>query len=1429
VVFAWLSGNNPGTISFSAFAPDGATVSAGTNTTWQSTSLPFNYSAEFEMSSWKSGADEGVIVVWQDANSHIFAQRYTKAGATDGAAIQLSSAGGGGSVASLTGGGYVVTFIDGGDVKAQVFAADGTAGQVIIVDASNGDQDHPNIIGLSNGGFAVAWQISNGGDVYARLYDAAGSPQSAAQLVNEGFEAGAERFSNRAPALTQMADGSVGIAWVDHVGGSDHRIYITKVSEVSNSADNLKATGTITFADADHGDDPSASVISSSVTATSFSNNHQLTQAQTNAFLAGFSLDDAALSNFANGAGSTGWTYQAVASELDFMGAGDSVTLSFVVTIDDGSSSANSSAAQSVTITVNGSNDQPKVAAALSASSTEGDAAFTIDLLAGASDVDVGDSLSVDAASVSGLQGGVTRNGNTLSIDPGNAAFQSLSAGQTQTVLVSYKIADANGGSVSQSATVTITGVNDAPETSAASATGNQNASSITLSLAGSDIDGSVASFTIKSLPNNGTLYANAALTVLLAVGDSVNASANGADVYFVPDAGFSGGTSFTFAALDNNGAEDGSPATASITVREPPAATDVSATGAEDAASIAIGLAGTDSDGTIANFTIKSLPSGGTLYSNSALTAQVSIDDVITASGNAATLYFVPEADFAGTPSFTYIATDNDGLVDATPTTAQITVTAVNDAPTFGVPNSGTITTDLGFSEQSKYIALQPDGKFLVLGESNGDLGLVRYNADGTLDTSFGGGDGIVTQNIGSPYITKDIIVQAADGKIVVVGQSGDIFTLARYNADGTVDSSFSGAGTGLAVISGLGGNSRALDVFQQADGKLVAVGFKSNYGDFAMARLNADGTLDTSFGPNNTGIVTGDFGSQYEQGASVVAHNGGILVAGYSQDHGSDPDVLLLRYDASGSLDTAFNANVAFLKSQAGNQTGQNLVVLPDGKFLLTYTDGADFQTLKFNADGTLSADSALGGTVSFTEGGGAVTLDDDVEIKDAELEASNFDGATLTLMRSGGANAEDVFEAGTGLSTLTQGNALSLSGTVIGTVTTNSAGTLVLTFNANATDAQVNNAARLISYKNISENPPASVTIDWQFSDGNSGAQGSGGAQSASGTTTVNITAVNDLVTGLSNAHVLTLDGVGDYINVGDVDAADLVSGSFTVEAWFYWDGVQPSSIEHIVSKGNALGGERGWAIALEPKTAGATHLSLAYDADPNAPANQASSHVDLTGEPIGWHHVAMVYDSTTGNLTGYLNGSGSNWTNGQLSSLDGNGALSDDALIIGGVDMQAGNGVSVDQEYNGSIDEVRIWSQARSSSEINNYMNQSLTGNEQNLAGHWSMNGNANDSSAQANHGTLAGDAAFESQTNISVSASQTYRALLLGQDADDQSLTYSQGPNGADFGTVTVDGTKITYTHDPSNNADDFSINVNDGEADVTQLVTVSVV
>ena len=120
--------------------------------------------------------------------------------------------------------------------------------------------------------------------------------------------------------------------------------------------------------------------------------------------------------------------------------------------------------------------------------------------------------------------------------------------------------------SVANTITVNVNAVNDAPETAAGSGSGNQN-TTITVPLSGSDVDGTVASFKIASLPVNGTLYADAALTDTLLVGESVIATGNAAIVYFKPNVNYSGPDSFTYAAVDNNGAQDATPATASITV----------------------------------------------------------------------------------------------------------------------------------------------------------------------------------------------------------------------------------------------------------------------------------------------------------------------------------------------------------------------------------------------------------------------------------------------------------------------------------------------------------------------------------------------------------------------------------------------------------------------------------------------------------------------------------------------------------------------------------------------------------------------------------------------------------------------------------------------------------------------------------------------
>jgi hypothetical protein len=149
-----------------------------------------------------------------------------------------------------------------------------------------------------------------------------------------------------------------------------------------------------------------------------------------------------------------------------------------------------------------------------------------------------------------------------------------------------------------------------------------------------------------------------------------------------------------------------------------------------------------------------------------------------------------------------------------------------------------------------------------------------------------------------------------------------------------------------------------------------------------------------------------------------------------------------------------------------------------------------------------------ATLDGAPTFMQHGAPIILDADVAISDAELHAAgSYAGASLTLARHGGGEASDVFGASGNLA-FTAGHAL-LGGTDIGTVT-NANGHLTITFNANATEARVNELMQDITYKNNGGHPPSSVQIDWTFSDGNSGGQGTGGALVTTGATTVQIVA-------------------------------------------------------------------------------------------------------------------------------------------------------------------------------------------------------------------------------------------------------------------------------------------------------------------------------
>ncbi|MFO0383613.1 MAG: beta strand repeat-containing protein [Pirellula sp.] len=441
-----------------------------------------------------------------------------------------------------------------------------------------------------------------------------------------------------------------------------------------------------------------------------------------------------------------------------------------------------------------------------------------------------------------------------------------------------------------------------------------------------------------------------------------------------------------------------------------------------------------------------------------------------------------------------------------------------------------GKVTTAVGTStDQGRSVTVQPDGKILVGGYSlvGGveDFSLVRYNANGSLDTSFGTG-GKLTTAIGSGLDFGTSVIVQPDGKIVIGGYSitGNYdFAMIRYDANGSLDTGF---GTGGKVTTTIGsGNDYSFGLKVQSDGKLVLAGLAGigSTEDVALIRYNIDGSLDTSFGTG--GKVTTAIGTGNDRAWNLAFQpDGKIVIGGYARI-GSTDDMALVRYNANGSLDTSFGSGGKVTTAiGAGSEQAYDLFVQADGKIVVSgfarvgATD--DFAVVRYNVDGSLDTRfdlaSTLGGSVSTTENGSPVVLDGNVQIFDVELSSSNFSGATLTLARNGGANSQDLFSATGTLDALTQGSNLVVGGTTIGSITTNSGGTLVLSFNASATNALVNSAMQQIAYANSSEAPPANVQIDWTFSDGNSGAQGTGGALTATGNVVVSITSINDTPT-------------------------------------------------------------------------------------------------------------------------------------------------------------------------------------------------------------------------------------------------------------------------------------------------------------------------
>jgi uncharacterized delta-60 repeat protein len=299
----------------------------------------------------------------------------------------------------------------------------------------------------------------------------------------------------------------------------------------------------------------------------------------------------------------------------------------------------------------------------------------------------------------------------------------------------------------------------------------------------------------------------------------------------------------------------------------------------------------------------------------------------------------------------------------------------------TFGTRGKVVVT----FDSSSDYLyapVIQSDGKIVAAGSTGGTAFLLaRFNADGSLDQTFGN-NGSVETTFGDPTAAAKAVVLQADGKIFVVGVSGagsyselNDFALARFNSDGSLDQSF---GTGGKVKTHFPGvfntGSSATSAALQADGKLVVGGHYKNEREphqFALARYNSNGTLDSTFGQAGKVMTRIGLGDAFSFGIALQS-NGRIVLAGYSATT-LDHDFSLAGYTSNGTLDPSFGNGGLVATDFAGatDDIAYAMTMQRDDKLIVAGRTGEypafDFGLIRYNSDGQLDQSFGTGGKVT------------------------------------------------------------------------------------------------------------------------------------------------------------------------------------------------------------------------------------------------------------------------------------------------------------------------------------------------------------------------------------------------------------------------------------------------------------------------------
>jgi uncharacterized delta-60 repeat protein len=292
--------------------------------------------------------------------------------------------------------------------------------------------------------------------------------------------------------------------------------------------------------------------------------------------------------------------------------------------------------------------------------------------------------------------------------------------------------------------------------------------------------------------------------------------------------------------------------------------------------------------------------------------------------------------------------------------------------------------------------ILIKPSGKIFAAGTDGKNFAIAKFNNDGTLDNSFGNNGEVTTNFLGGDDAAYALLAQP-DGKIIVAGTAGDArgsdesrIALARYNTDGSLDSSFNYTGK-VAKHANANGFDDCHAAILQQDGKIVTVG--SSYGtltkyDYTLARFKPNGKIDSSFGTN--GFTATDFGSFDVPTAAATQSDGKIIVTGYTHT-GSNYKIVVARYTENGILDNSFGVNGSVIITFGAPYAFSNgVAVQEDDKIVLIARSTPNENNsiiVKLNKDGsrdnTFGENGHVGLYLGFSARANAVALQADNKI--------------------------------------------------------------------------------------------------------------------------------------------------------------------------------------------------------------------------------------------------------------------------------------------------------------------------------------------------------------------------------------------------------------------------------------------------------------